>query len=101
MGFGVQTFLDVKMRVGHKQGILYNIATKLWDCTLSPNTLLFLQRTTNNLTKETRSLSNARTSDRVLVLSEFVPNFEQIFSPSIHLGYRDFRNKHGVSQQTA
>lgn len=67
--------------------MLYKIVTGLWDCMLSPNTLLFLQGTVNNLTKETLSLSSGLRSDRVLPPSEFVLNFEQIFLASVHLEY--------------
>lgn len=92
--------------MGHTQGVLHSITTSLWDCTLSSNTLSisantlsFLQGPMNNLTKETLSLSSALPSDEVLLPSELVPNFEQIFSPSVHWRSWNFR-KNMVSHTT-
>lgn len=84
MDFEIQAFLDFKMIIRQKQSILHNITTELCEHTLSWNT----QGTANNLSKETLSLSNGLTAAcQVLPPSEFVPNFEQIFSPSVYLRY--------------
>ena len=78
----------------------YDIATGLWDCTLSLNTLLLPWAPWTTLLRKHFACSSGSTSDQVLPPSELVTNFEQMFSPSVHLGYWDFGKQHGISEHT-